>query len=171
MIGVSVGNKDRRYPGTRGCEDLLRLGSGVHDDIAFRGVDNVGVYLEAVHGEGDLLDLAQKEFLMLKGRAVARYPVDVVDVGDAPDLAHYLLDVLHAAGPEREPAEGRPVLDGVDAGGEDVHPGVGDGLGYVAEQVRAVQSLDQQLHGKKLAVAYRPLDLHEPLREIGRAHV
>src|ERR687885_1938180 len=100
---------------------------------------------------------------MFQGRAVAGDPVDVVDVGDTPDLAHDLFDVLHATSPEREPAEGRPVLDGVHPGGEDVHPGVGDGLGYIAEQVRPVQRLDHELDGEELAPAHGPLDLDEPL--------
>src|SRR4028119_62965 len=65
--------------------------------------------------------------LAFEGRAVAGDPADVVDVGDAPDLAYYLLDVLHAAGLEREAAERRPVLDCVDPRGEDVHLGGGGG--------------------------------------------
>src|SRR4028119_2051284 len=68
--------------------------------------------------------------LAFEGGTVAGDPADVVDVRDAPDLAYYLLDVLHAAGLEREAAERRPVLDGVDPCGEDVYPGVGDAGRY-----------------------------------------
>src|SRR3990170_4767558 len=79
--------------------------------------------------------------LAFQGRAVAGDAADVVDVGDAPDLAYYLLDVLHAAGLEREAAERRPILDGVDPRREDVHPGVGDAGRYVLEKVHPVERL------------------------------
>jgi hypothetical protein len=41
---------------------------------------------------------------MLQWCAVAGDPVDVVNIGDAPDLTYDLLDVLHARRLEREPA-------------------------------------------------------------------
>src|SRR4028118_480686 len=105
--------------------------------------------------------------LAFEGRAVAGDPVDVVDVGDAPDLPHYLLDVLHAAGLEREAAERRPVLDCVDPRREDVHPGVGDAGGYVLEEVHPVERLDEKLNREELPLPAGPLDLHEPLRVLG----
>src|SRR5215210_7960246 len=64
--------------------------------------------------------------LAFYGRSVAGDPADVVDVWDAPDLAYYLLDVLHAAGLEGEAAERRAILDGVNPGRDDVHPRIRD---------------------------------------------
>src|SRR4028119_1503675 len=105
--------------------------------------------------------------LAFEGRAVAGDAADVVDVGDAPDLANDLLDVLHAAGLEREAAERRPVLDGIDPRGEDVYPRVGDAGRYDLEEVHPVERLDEQLHREELPLPTGPLDLHEPLRVLG----
>src|SRR3712207_2953211 len=101
--------------------------------------------------------------LAFEGRSVAGDPADVVDVRDAPDLAYNLHDVLHAAGLEREPAEGRAVLDGVHPRRDDVHPCVRDARGYVLEEVHPVERLDEQLHREALALAAGPLNLDEPL--------
>src|SRR5215212_5177949 len=87
--------------------------------------------------------------LVFEGCAVAGDPVDVVDVGNAPDLTYYLLDVLHARGLESEPAEGRPVLDGVDPRRDDVDAGVRDRSSYVLQQVHPIEGLDEQLDGKE----------------------
>src|SRR5215210_8649533 len=102
--------------------------------------------------------------LVVERRAVAGDPADVVDVGDGADLAHDLLDVPQARGLESEPAQSRPVLDGIHPRREDAHPGVGDGRGYVLEKVHPVQRLDEQLHRKEPSPALRPLDLDKTLR-------
>jgi hypothetical protein len=60
VVCVTVRHQDRRHRSAGGAEDLLRLGTGVDDDVALRGVDHVGVDLEAVHRECDLLDLAHR---------------------------------------------------------------------------------------------------------------
>src|SRR5215210_185080 len=86
--------------------------------------------------------------LVLQRRAVAGDPVHVVHVGDAPDLARYLLDVLHARRLEREPAEGRAVFYGIDPGRENVHAGVRDRGRYVLQEMHPGEGLDEQLHGK-----------------------
>jgi hypothetical protein len=52
--------QDRRHRSAGGAEYPLRLGTGVDDDVALRSVDHVGVDLEAVHRECDLLDLAHR---------------------------------------------------------------------------------------------------------------
>src|SRR5215208_1073451 len=83
-------------------------------------------------------------------RAVAGDPADVVDVGDAPDLAYNLLDVLQARRLEREPAQGRPVLDGIHPRGEYAHACVGDGRGYVLQKMHPVQRLDEEFDGEQL---------------------
>src|SRR5215212_10851419 len=65
--------------------------------------------------------------LAFQRRAVTGDPVDVVDIGDAPDLAYHFLDVLHARRLEREFAEGRSILDGVNPRRKYVHTGIRDG--------------------------------------------
>src|SRR5919112_5530215 len=101
--------------------------------------------------------------LALQWRAVAGDPVDVVDIGDVTDLAHYLLDVLYARRLEREPAEGRPVLDGVNPRRGYVHPSVRDCRRDVFEEVHPVERLDEQLYGEELVGPPAPLDLDEAL--------
>src|ERR687898_748617 len=93
--------------------------------------------------------------LALQGCAVAGDPVDVVDVGDAPDLAYYLLDVLHTRGFESEPAQGRPVLDGIDPRGDDVDAGVRDRGRYILQQMHPVEGFDEQLDGFALGEGER----------------
>src|SRR5918994_676025 len=105
--------------------------------------------------------------LALQGCAVAGDPVDVVDVGDAPDLAYYLLDVLHTRGFESEPAQGRPVLDGIDPRGADVDAGVRDRCRYILQQMHPVEGLDQQLDGEELVGTFGPFDLDKTLRVPG----
>jgi hypothetical protein len=61
MVGVAVGHQDGPNGGVGGVQDLLGFGAGVYDDVAFRSVDDVGVYVEAVHGDGYLFDLAQRQ--------------------------------------------------------------------------------------------------------------
>src|SRR5919202_2141450 len=100
-------------------------------------------------------------FLVLEGCAVAGDPVDVVDVGDAPDLAYYLLDVLHARGLEGEPAERSPVLYGVDPRREDVDAGIRDRGRYVFQQVHPVEGLDEKLDGEELLRPRGPFDFHK----------
>src|SRR5215207_2926159 len=102
--------------------------------------------------------------LVVERRAVARDAADVVDVGDGPDLAYNLLDVRYASRLESEPAQGRPVLDGIHPRRQYVHPRIRDGRGYVLEEVHPVQRLDQQLHREEPPFALRPLDLGEALR-------
>src|SRR3990170_5271577 len=77
--------------------------------------------------------------LVLHGGAVARDPVDVVDVRYAPDASEHLLDVLGARRPEGEARECRAVLDGIDPRGEYVHARVGDHLRDVAQEVHPVE--------------------------------
>src|ERR671911_2754929 len=101
--------------------------------------------------------------LALQGCAVAGDPVDVVDVGDAPDLAYYLLYVLHARGFESEPAKGCPVLDSIDPRGDDVHAGVRDRSRYILQQVHPVEGFDEQLDGEELVRTLGPFDLDKPL--------
>ena len=60
MVGVAVGYEDGSDRLVDRGQDLLGL-PGVHDHVAFRRVDDVGVHLEAVHGEGDLLDLGHED--------------------------------------------------------------------------------------------------------------
>src|SRR5215210_5526095 len=102
--------------------------------------------------------------LVVERRAVARDAADVVDVGDGPNLAYNLLEVRYARRLEREPAQGRPVLDGIHPRGKYVYPRVRDGRGYVLEEVHPVQRLDEQLHREEPPFALRPLDLGEALR-------
>src|SRR3712207_3037697 len=96
--------------------------------------------------------------------AVAGNPADVVDVGDAPDLAYDLLDVRQARGLEREPREGCPVFDRVHPRREYAHSRVGDDRGNVLEETHAVQRLDEDLHRKQTSRRRHPLDLGEALR-------
>ena len=97
--------------------------------------------------------------LALQGRAVAGDPANVVDVGDTPYLAHYLLDVLHARRLKSEPAQGRPVLDGIDPGRDDVDAGVLDRGRYVLQQMHPVERFDEQLDGEELVRPVGPFDL------------
>jgi predicted RNA methylase len=60
VVGVAMRYQDRRHRCSGGAQDLLRLGTGVDDDVALRSVYHVGVDLEAVHRECDLLDLAHR---------------------------------------------------------------------------------------------------------------
>src|SRR5215203_333261 len=60
VVGVTVRYQDRRHRGPGSAEDFLRLGAGVDNDVALRSVDHIGVDLEAVHRECDLLDLAHR---------------------------------------------------------------------------------------------------------------
>src|SRR5215211_3973630 len=101
--------------------------------------------------------------LVFEGCAVAGDPVDVVDVGNAPDLTYYLLDVLHARRFEGESAEGRPAFYGVDPCRDDVDAGVRDRSRYVLEQVHPVEGLDEQLDGEELVGPLSPFDLDEAL--------
>src|SRR5215211_883442 len=101
--------------------------------------------------------------LVFEGCAVAGDPVDVIDVGDAPDLAYYLLDVLHARGLESEPAEGGSVFYGVDPCRDDVDAGVRDRGRYVLQQVHPVEGLHEQLDGEELVGPGVPFDLHKAL--------
>jgi hypothetical protein len=125
VVGVPVRHEDG-HNWSAGCvQYLFWFGPCVDDDVAIGGVDDVGVDLEAVHGDGDLYYLTHRvRILALEGCTVAGDPVDVVDIRDAPDLANYLLDVLHARGLEREAAEGGTVFDGIYPRREDIHPGV-----------------------------------------------
>ena len=61
MVSVAVRHQDRRHGSPRRAEYLLGLGPRVDDDVGFGGVDDVGVDLEAVHGDGDLFDLAHRQ--------------------------------------------------------------------------------------------------------------
>src|SRR5918997_3091828 len=97
-------------------------------------------------------------------RAVARDPANVVDVGDRPDLAYNFLDVRQARRLEREPAEGRAVLDGVYPRREDVYPRVRDSRRDVFEEMHPVQGLDEDLYRKEPPSPLRPLDLDEAVR-------
>src|SRR5215203_6984574 len=97
-------------------------------------------------------------------RAVAGDPADVVDVGDRPDLAYNLLDVRQARRLEREPAQGRSVLDGIHPRREDVHPRIRDGRGDVLQEAHPVQRLDEQLHREEPPGGLRPLDLDKTIR-------
>src|SRR5829696_5644904 len=101
--------------------------------------------------------------LVFEGCAVAGDPVDVVDVGNAPDLAYYLLDVLHARCFESEPAQGCPVLDGIDPRGDDVYASVRDRGRYILQQMHPVEGFDEQLHGEELVRTSGPFDLDKAL--------
>src|ERR671921_1380704 len=151
VVGVPVRHEDGRNGSADRAQYLLRLCPGVDDDIAPGGMDDVGVDLEAVHGDGDLFYLTHRvRILALEGCPVAGDPVDVVDIWDAPDLADYLLHVLHARGLEREAAQGGTIFDGIDSRREDVHAGVRDRRRDVLQQVHTVEGLHEQLDRKEL---------------------
>src|SRR5215204_1902768 len=63
VIPVSVGDKDGRDRLLEVGEDLLRLGPGVHDQVALWSVHDEGIDLETAHVEGDPLYLGHEKLL------------------------------------------------------------------------------------------------------------
>ena len=91
-------------------------------------------------------------------------PVDVVDRVDATHRVEHAVQVHGVAHLEHEAAERQPVVRRRHARREDVHVVLAEHARDVAEQPRAVERLDLDLHQEHALGRRRPLDLDEAIR-------